>query len=121
MSSESKNLTEIIRQRNVEGYKRHIFLCAGPNCCSEQVGQETWEYFKKRLKELGLVDTAVYRTKVHCLRICRDGPNAVVFPEGVWYQKLDKEACEQVIQQHLKGGRPVEEHIFARNNLSGPS
>jgi hypothetical protein len=40
---------------------------------------------KKRLGDLGLLagQYCVYRTKANCLRICEQGPIAVVYPEGV--------------------------------------
>lgn len=67
---------------------------------------------KQRLDELGLANGRaggrIARTKANCLRICAEGPVAVVYPEGAWYARLDPEALEEVIRRHLIGGVPVE-------------
>ena len=83
----------VAERMGVPGLRRHIFLCCdqtNPSCSTKAQSLVAWEYLKRRLEELKLAGAGgVYRTKANCLRICRGGPVAVVYPEGTWYGHCD--------------------------------
>ena len=121
MSDTSEQLGAAARKLNIGGYRRHVFLCTGPSCCTPETGLEAWEVLKKELKDrnLSLAEgpTACYRTKVQCLRICSGGPIMVVYPEGTWYAGMTADRIPRFVQEHLIDGHPIEEWIFTRNPL----
>lgn len=111
-----------------DSIERQIFLCAlsdKQKCCDREAGQAAWNYLKKRLKQLDLVGPkrtndagetsgGVQRAKADCLQICAAGPIAVVWPDRVWYHSCNEEVLEMIIQQHLIGGKVVEEFCLRR-------
>lgn len=97
-------------------YQRHVFFCTNdrgadaerPSC--NQCGSAALrEYAKARVKELGLAGEGKVRINTSgCLDRCELGPALVVYPEGTWYTYVDEVDIDEIIDQHLVGGRVVE-------------
>ena len=95
-------------------YKHHVFFCQNRRdppaaCCANHNAEGMRDYAKKRVKELKLSGPGQVRINTAgCLDRCELGPCIVVYPEGTWYTYVDKQDIDEIIDEHLVGGREVE-------------
>ena len=92
-------------------FKHHVFFCAnqraaGETACENHGAAALQAYAKDAVKAAGLQDVRINRAG--CLGRCEHGPVIVVYPEAVWYTYVDKEDIDEIIDGHLKQGKPVE-------------
>lgn len=94
-------------------YRRHIFCCVNEResshargCCSVRGSVELRAYMKRRAKEMGLDDIRV--NNAGCLERCELGPAMVVYPEGIWYHYENTDDIDEILENHIVQGNPVE-------------
>jgi (2Fe-2S) ferredoxin len=95
-------------------YKYHVFFCInaredGSQCCAQCNAQGHRDYLKGKTKESGIAGPGGVRVNTAgCMDRCAEGPVVVVYPEGVWYTYVDRSDLDEILQEHLVGGRVVE-------------
>jgi (2Fe-2S) ferredoxin len=94
-------------------FESHIFCCTNRRepghkrgCCAEKDADALREYMKKKIKELNLPKTRV--NNAGCLDRCELGPCMVIYPAGVWYSCKTRDDVDEIISEHLQGGKIVE-------------
>ena len=85
---------------------RHLFVCtnhisSGKPACGRRGGDEFLAAVQRKLLERGA--SGVQVTPCGCLGPCFDGPNAVVYPDAVWYGALDERDADAIVD-HLVDG-----------------
>ncbi len=95
-------------------YRYHVFFCTnlredGSQCCQQYDAKGMRDYMKARSKALGIAGAGNVRVNTAgCLDRCDLGPVLVIYPEGVWYTYVDQDDLDEIISEHLIGGRVVQ-------------
>lgn len=95
-------------------FKYHVFFCTnkredGSTCCQNHQAQSLRDYLKKRTKQLNIAGKGKVRANTAgCMDRCQQGPVLVVYPDAVWYNYVDKDDIDEIIEKHLLNGQVVE-------------
>lgn len=97
----------------MKAYQRHLLVCDGKDCKKKGGGKRLIKTAKSRLGKDARYTKA---SKVKCLGVCKQGPVLVVYPDGVWYKCESEAALEQIVDEHLKGGKVVKKRVLLDMN-----
>lgn len=94
-------------------YQHHVFFCLnkredGSNCCTDHHAEAAFDHMKAQVKKLNLNGKGKVRiNRAGCLDRCGEGPVLVVYPEAIWYTFVDQTDIDEIITEHLQGGKIV--------------
>jgi NADH:ubiquinone oxidoreductase subunit F (NADH-binding)/(2Fe-2S) ferredoxin len=75
--------------------------------------QQVKDSLEKALKEANL-EKEVEIITTGCMGICELGPIMVVYPDGVFYQRLTPEDAREIVQEHILKGRVVQRLFYKK-------
>lgn len=93
-------------------YRSHILVCAGAGCVSSGC-KAVQQALEQALEENNLTEE-VRVVETGCIGSCDLGPVMVIYPEGVFYQKVKPEDVPEIVSEHLLKGRPVRRLLYQR-------
>ncbi|MEZ6195038.1 MAG: (2Fe-2S) ferredoxin domain-containing protein [Planctomycetota bacterium] len=95
-------------------YERHLFVCTNRRedghprgCCAARGAEEVRDAFKAAVAKRGLRGR-VRAQQSGCLDVCEWGVTVVVYPEAVWYRGVTVADVDEIVDEHLVAGRPVD-------------
>ncbi len=100
----------------LEMFRSHVLICGGAGCLSSGCKA----VLAKFLEELDAhhLEEEVRVVETGCIGTCDLGPVIVVYPEGVFYQKVKVDDVKEIVEEHLLKGRYVS-HLLYERPVSG--
>jgi NADH-quinone oxidoreductase subunit F len=92
-----------------------VLVCQGTGCTSSR-SEEIRSALEHEVNRAGLGNIEVDFTGCH--GFCQQGPIVVVEPEGIFYTHVKVEDATEIVDSHLKDGKPVE-RLFYRDPVTG--
>ncbi len=100
----------------MEPFRFHLFVCTqqkpeGAPCCSAQGSLALLDDLDREIRAQGL-GGQVQLTTCGCMGLCEEGPVLVVYPEGVWYRRVQAPDVPEIVARHLGRGEPVDRLVW---------
>ena len=101
-------------------YRHHIFVCINQRPpghpkgdCASKGSRALFQKFQEETEKRQLWDSVMVNGTT-CLGPCSLGPSVVIYPEGVWYGKVTVQDVEEIMDQHVVGGKTVERLLMEK-------
>lgn len=96
----------------MEPFRYHVLICTQQKLedkayCKERGGEVVLKELRRQVY-LHQLNQQVQITPCGCLGLCGQGPNMVVYPDGVWYSGITTQDMKDIVHSHLMQGQPVE-------------
>ena len=107
-------------------FDHHVFVCGNVRdpghrrgCCDPDGRQALRDAFKKELQRAGLGSRA-RANQAGCLDQCEHGPTVVVYPQGIWYGRVQVEDVPRIVARTLVAGEVLEDLLIPDSCLNNP-
>ena len=90
--------------------RAHVLICGGTGCTSSGSIALQAE-FAAQLEANGIAEE-VKIVQTGCFGLCALGPVVIVYPDGTFYSRVQKEDIAEIVSEHLLKGRPVERLVY---------
>jgi (2Fe-2S) ferredoxin len=94
--------------------ERHVLVCLNARppdnpkgSCAQKGSEALFDALKAMVKQRGLGDRVIVN-RTNCLKHCSQGITVAVYPDNVWYARVQPGDLEEICRSHLQEGRPVE-------------
>ena len=98
--------------------EHHIVVCTNTRppghpkgSCGERGAQPVVMKFSEEMEKRGLFGKVVLSGST-CVGMCSSGTIVIVYPDAVWYQGVKPENVNEILDQHIQNGKPVERLVI---------
>lgn len=95
---------------NPKFYRSHVLVCTGTGCVSSG-SNSVKDRLLIKLEEFGLQDE-IKVVETGCHGFCEQGPIVIVYPEGVFYCRIQADDIHEIVEEHLLKGRIVHRLLY---------
>jgi 3-hydroxy-5-methyl-1-naphthoate 3-O-methyltransferase len=100
----------------MEPFRFHLFVCTqqkpeGVPSCPASGSFAVLDALDREIQARGLSHD-LQLTTCGCMGLCDEGPVMVVYPAGVWYRRVQGSDVSEIVDTHLRAGKPVERLVW---------